>query len=737
MKRREFLQAGALAGGGLWLGVAITGADAVGADGAALPGAAAASATAVPAVGRFSAYLEIDTDGGIHITCPQSEMGQGVHDGLPKILADELEARWEDVSIRLPMADDALVNPLTKRQRTANSESTNVYFTLLRNAGAAARDMLVLAAAQRWGVSAADCRAAESRVQHVASGRSFGYGELVSAAALLPVPQAPQLKDPRDFRLIGKSLPRKDTPAKVDGSLVFGIDVRLPGMLHAALRRSPAVASSVRSFDREAALAQPGVVDAFAIPEGVAVVADSFWRARQAAEAIDVSFDDSAALAVDTEGMRARLRSALDADERAAAGRPMPGFPAFDKAATMAALQGAARRLQFEYEVPFLAHAALEPLCATAVVRADSAEVWAPTQQPDRTRDMIAEVTGLPRERCQLHVTFIGGGFGRKWELDFVREAVQIARQLAVQRPGTPVKLIWTREQDFRHDRFRPAHLVRTRVGLDESGKLVAMHSRTTGISMWKYQRRPLAPGMADPFVAGWLINDNYRFPNKYIDYVETPEPVPVGTWRSVSQSMNGFFSESALDDVAHTLGRDPLEFRLELCSDDPRATAVLRRAGELAGWSTPPGKGRGRGISLALGYDAYCAEVVEVRVEDRTVHVERIIAVFDCGQMVDPRGVEAQVEGGVIWGLSAALDGQINFANGAAVEDNFHTSPILRLGQTPKIEVHLLATAHKSGGAGEASVPGVAPALAGAIQMACGERPRRLPIIASGFQFA
>jgi CO/xanthine dehydrogenase Mo-binding subunit len=718
MKRRDFLVAGSTVAGGFWLG-------------ATLPEAVFAATS-----GRFNAYLEIGADGAIHITCPQSEMGQGIHDGLPKILAEELEARWEDVRVRMPSADDAFINPITKRHRTANSESTNIYFGLLRTAGAAARDMLIAAAAQRWSVAAGECKAAGSRVTHAASGRSASYGELAAAAAAMPVPSAPVLKDPKDFTLIGRATLRKDTPAKVDGSLVFGIDVALPGMLHAALRRSPTVASKVVNFDRDAALSLPGVVDAFVVPDGVAVIANSTWNARRAAEALNATFDDTSAQNVDTVGMRARLRKALDDDTKALAGRPMPGFPVFDKAATMAALESAARRLEWEYEVPFLAHAALEPLCATAVVRADEAEAWAPTQQPDRTRDMMAQVTGLPRERCKLHVTFLGGGFGRKWEVDFVRQAVQIAKGVAASRPGTPVKLTWTREQDFRHDRFRPAHLVRTRAGLDAAGKLVAMHSRTTGISMWKYHGRPSVPGMADPFAAGWLINDNYRFPNKYIDYVETPEPVPVGTWRSVSQSMNCFFSESAIDDVAFATKRDPLELRLEMCASDARATAVLRKAAELAGWGKKLPKGRGRGIALALGYDSYCAEVVEVSVKNRKVKIERIVAVFDCGMMIDPHNVDAQVEGGIVWGLSAAIDGQINFANGAAVEDNFHTSPILRINQTPRIEVHLLKTDHKSGGAGEASVPGVAPALASAIHMASGERPRRLPIIASGFEF-
>ena len=727
MKRREFLEAGATALGGFWLGASLP----AGTLAANVP---VGGADVGPSTGRFNAYLEITPDGLVHIACPQSEMGQGIHDGLPKILAEELEARWDDVRVRLGTGDDAYVNPITKRHRTANSESTMVYFALLRSAGAAVREMLVSAAAAGWGVPAGECRAADSRVTHLASGRSKGFGELAAAAAKLPIPSSPSLKDPRDFKLIGRATRRKDTPAKIDGSAIFGIDVRLPGMLYAALKRSPAIVSKVISFDRAAALALPGVVDAFAIPDGVAVVARSTWEARRAAEALEVAFDDTGANSVDTEGMRARMHAALDNDAQALPARPSPGFPPLDKAATDAALQAAAQRFEWEYEVPFLAHAALEPLCATAVVNADSAEVWAPTQQPDRTRDVTAQVTGLPRERCALNVTFLGGGFGRKWEVDFVRQTVQIASEIAKTRPGTPVKLTWSREQDFRHDRFRPAHRVRTRAGVDAAGKLLAMHSRTTGISMWRYQNRPPMKGYADLFAAGWLINDNYRIPQKYIDYVETPEPVPVGTWRSVSQSMNGFFSESAIDDVAFATNADPLALRLSLCGQDPRAVAVLQKAAELAGWGRKMPKGRGRGIALSLGYDAYCAEVIEVTVRDRAVKVDRIVAVFDCGLMIDPRNVEAQVEGGIIWGLSAALDGQIHFANGAAIEDNFHTSPVLRLDRTPKIEVHLLRTDHKSGGSGEASVPGVAPALASAIQMACGERPRRLPIIAAGF---
>lgn len=722
--RRRLLETGLTVGGGWFLAARLSPiAD------AAAQGAAPATASAPQS--PFGAYLEITPQGVIRITCPQSEMGQGVYDGLPKILAEDLEADWADVEVRLPTADDAFVNPITKRHRTANSESTTVYTDLLRRIGASARVMLVGAAALRWNVPIESCRAERSRVIHESSGRSLGYGELAVAAAAQPIPTAVTLKDPREFKLIGRALPRKASPMKVDGSAIFGIDVQRPGMLHAALRRSDTVSATLRRFDRDSALRLPGVVDAFPIKDGIAVLAGNTWQAQQAAASLDVEFDEAAVAGLDSAGMRERLHRALDDDAKAAIGRPFTGGQ-YDREGTLAALAAAPTQHSWTYEVPFLAHAALEPLCATAEVHADRAEVWAPTQQPDRTRDAIAEITGLPRERCTLHVTLLGGGFGRKWETDFVRQAVEIA----VQRRGTPIKLVWTREQDFLHDKFRPAHVARTRVGVDSAGRLLAMHTRITGISMWRYQRRRMVPGMADPFATGLLINDRYDIPKALADYVETPEPVPVGTWRSVAQSMNGFFSESAIDDLAAVTRQDPLALRIALSQRDPRSLAVLRRVGEMLDWSRRRAKGRGLGVAISLGYDSFCAHGIEVSVRGKQVRIERIVAAFDCGRIVDPSSVEAQVEGGIIWGLSAALNGEITFAAGRAEQSNFHTAPILRLTEIPRIEVALLPSDHASGGAGEASVPGVAPALAGAIQRATGERPRRLPLVALGYEF-
>jgi len=708
---------------------------AIAVSGGLLLRSAPAAALMTDSTARFSAYLEITPTGRIRITSPQSEMGQGIHDALAKILAEELEADWADVEIALPTADDALINPITRRHRTAASESVVIYRDVMRRMGASAREMLVQAAADRWQVAASECHAERSAVRHRASGRQLGFGALAVPAAVLPVPQNPALKSPADYRLVGRTTPRKDTPPKVTGQAVYGIDVQLPGMLYAALRRSPVVASRIKTFDREAALARSGVVDAFEVDEGIAIVASSTWLAWQVAKEISVEFDEAPAEGFESEALRKAMRTALDADNEARLGRALSG-PAYDRDATLAALSSAPRQAEWIYEVPFLAHAALEPLCATAVVHADRAEVWAPTQQPDRCRDAIAAITGLPRERCTLHVTFLGGGFGRKWETDFVRQTVTIARELARKRPGTPVKLTWTREQDFLHDRFRPAHVARSRAGVSDDGRLLALHSRVTGPSIFTFQKRNLPPGVADPFATGLLINDFYRVPARLADYVETKAPVPIGTWRSVAQSQNGFFAESTIDDIATFTGRDPWALRRELCAHDPRALAILDRAAELVQWDKSLPKGRGRGISLSIAYGSYCAEVVEVRVTGRRVQIEKITAVFDCGLMIDPGTVDAQISGGIVFGLSAAIDGDIRFAQGAAVSTNFDSAPVLRMAQTPLIMVDLLRTAHPPGGAGEASVPGVAPALAGAIHAATGHRPRRLPLVSDGWEF-
>ena len=696
-----------------------------------------------PAVdGRFSVFLAIAPDGMVHVTGPQSEMGQGTHDGLAKILAEELGADWDSVQIHLPSGDDGFRHPVTRRHRTAGSDSISSYGDVMRRAGATAREMLIGAAADGWGVPAEQCLAAGSVVTHGPSGRRSGFGALAALALARPVPSSPSFKDRAQYTLVGRTIRRKDASLKVTGRAVFGLDVRQPGMLYAALCRSPTVVGRVTAFSREAALALPGVVDAYPVSDGIAVLAKTTWHALRAAQSLashaETRFDDSASADIDTPAMRARLAAALRDDTRAQVARA-PAGRSHDLAATEAAFAASARQLEWTYEVPFLAHAAMEPLNATACVTAEAVKVWAPTQHPDGTRDMMATLTGLPRSACELQVTFLGGGFGRKWETDFVRQAVEIARG----RPGTPVQLTWSREQDFRHDRFRPAHMARSRAALDAQGRLMALHTRISGISMWRYQGRPAVPGLGDPFMTGGLIGDRYAIPAPYADFVETPEPVPVGTWRSVAQSMNGFFAESTIDDIAAASGEDPLALRRALVSADPRARAVLDRAAELIGWSsarTRPGaerQGRGLGIALTVGFGSWCAQAVEVRVRGRQVSIERIVAVVDCGQVIDPGSVDAQVSGGVLFGLSAAIDGRITFEGGAARETNFDAAPLLRFASAPKMEIEILRSDAASGGVGEISTPGIAPALAGAIFAATGRRPRRLPLIEEGYSFA
>jgi isoquinoline 1-oxidoreductase beta subunit len=752
LTRRGFLQSATAAGGGLLLAFGVDPAvTAVLAATSPLPSLAAPREPAP----RFSVFLAIASDGTVHVTGPQSEMGQGTYDGLAKILAEELGADWARVEIHLPSGDDAFRHPVTRRHRTAGSDSISSHGEVMRRAGATAREMLIAAGAAAWGVAAADCDVAESAVIHGPTGRRAGFGTLAEAAASLPVPAAPRYKDRSQYTLVGRRTHRKDAPPKVTGRAVFGIDVRQPGMLHAALCRSPTVAGRVTGFSREAAVSLPGVVDAYAISDGIAVLARTTWHAWQAARALaahpGTRYDDSASEAIDTTGMRQRLAGALQEDARAQVARA-PAGRTHDRAVMEAAFATAARREEWTYEVPFLAHAAMEPLNATALVTADAVTVWAPTQHPDGTRDMIAKVTGLPRESCRLEVTFLGGGFGRKWETDFVRQAVEIARG----RPGTPVQLNWTREQDFRHDRFRPAHRARSRAALDAQGRLVGLHTRISGISMWRYQQRPAVPGLGDPFMTGGLIGERYAIPAPYADFVETPEPVPVGTWRSVAQSMNGFFAESTIDDIAAASGRDPLGLRMELAATDARAIAVLRRAAELIGWASSEGteeragsgrkrtargrseRGRGGlGIALTVGFGSWCAQAVEVRASGRRISIMRIVAVVDCGQVIDPGSVEAQVSGGVLFGLSAAIDGQIRFQDGAAQDVNFDTAPMLRFSAAPPITVELVRSEAASGGVGEISTPGIAPALAGAIFSATGMRARRLPLIEEGFSFA
>ena len=705
LSRRGFMQSAGLAAGGLLVGFFA-------------PGSGAREA---PAAADLNAYVRITRDDEISIVVPGAELGQGVYTTLPKIIAEELEADWDRVVVRLAKADQRYANPNKQRQSTGGSDAITGYFEVLRKLGAATREVLIAAAADRWSVARGECRAERSRVIHDPSGRTLGYGALAEAAAKLPVPEDPPLKPRETFKLLGKSTPRKDALAKIDGSAVFGADVRLPHQLFASIRTSPMFGGRLKSFRRDAAESQPGVFKAVELEDGVAVVAETFWQANSALQALDIEFELKPNDTWNSKRISAGLRAALDREPA----QPFPGAKG-DVEAAMAAAEDV---FEATYEVPFLAHVCMEPMTATAQVTKDGCRIWAPTQQQGGARAAAAELTGLPLEQVTLQGTFCGGGFGRKWELDFVRQAVQIAQQA----DGRPVTLIWTREQDVQHDYYRPAVATRSRAVLDDSGNLLALHARVAGPSLMTFQGRPLR--FPDPTVVFGAIGQRYAIPNALLDYAETKTHVPIGFWRSVALSHHGFIGEGVIDELAHRAGQDPLAFRLDLLREDARARAVLEKAAEKSGWGKRLDRGRGMGIAFSPGFGSYNAQVAEISVDGDRLTVDRVTCVHDCGFALDPGTVRAQMESGIIDGLSAALFSKITIVDGAVQQSNFHDYRFIRMGEVPEIDIHLISGDAPLGGVGEAAVPAIAPAVVNAIFSATGKRIRRLPIVDAGFQ--
>lgn len=701
LSRRTLLGGGLAAGAGLVIGFHVPG-----------PGRAARAAERVFAP---SAWIRIDRDGIVTIVNGMSEMGQGTGTTMPMIVADELEADWSKVRVEQAPADPAYGNPLLGgRQSTVGSMSIRGSMGLWRRAGAAAREMLVAAAAQVWGVPVEECYAEQGAVYHRPTGRRLAYGELVDRAAQLPVPQSPRLKTPAEFRLIGKTVRRLDTPDKVTGRAIFGIDVTVPGLLVATVERCPVFGGGVKSVDAAAARAVKGVRHVVRIASGVAVVADDYWSARRGREALRVAWD---------EGPNAALSSA-DISRGYAALARQPGRVARREGDAAGALARAARALEAVYEVPFLAHATMEPMNCTARVRPDRCDVWAPTQNQTGTQETAMRLTGLPRERVFVHTTLLGGGFGRRSETDFVAEAVELSRAV-----GAPVKVIWSREDDIRHDYYRPATYNVLRAVLDAGGMPVAWTHRIVGPSLLIPRKFPLGPDGVDRTAVEGAANIPYAIPNVEVDWVYKDFGIPVGFWRSVGASQNAFVTESFVDELAHAAGRDPFEFRRALLGRAPRHRAVLELAAREAGWGTPP-PGRARGIAVAFSYGSYAAQVAEVSVApDGRVRVHRVVCAIDCGIAASPDQVKAQMEGGIVFALTATLHGEITIEGGRVRQSNFHDYPMLRIDETPRIEVHILESGEAPGGAGEPGVPPLAPAVCNAIFAATGRRIRRLPV--------
>ena len=662
-----------------------------------------------------NAWLRIGTDDSVLVVVDRSEMGQGVTTSLPMLLAEELEADWTKIRFEFAPADKAYINQLFGIQGTGGSSSVRAAWKPLRVAGAQARTMLIAAAAQTWSVEPASCRAEAGAVTHAATNRRLSYGALAQQAAALPVPADVQLKDPKTWRLAGKPTKRLDTRFKVNGSAQFGIDVRVPGMLTAVVARSPVFGGKVRSFDATAAKAIAGVHHVVQISSGVAVVGDGYWPAKQGREALTVTWD---------EGPVAQVSSASIAQlfaQRAA----QDGAVARHDGDAVAALAGAPQRVEAVYEMPFLAHATMEPMNCTAHVRADGVDIWAPTQNQTGVQMVGGQIGGVPPEKVAVHTTYLGGGFGRRFELDFIVEALETSKAA-----GAPVKVIWSREDDIQHAQYRPANYHQLRAGLDASGRPVSWTHRIVAPSiMARMFPQTVKNGLDGEAVEGG-VGLPYAIPNVHVDYQLTDTGIPVGFWRSVNNSFNGFAVEGFIDELAAAAKQDPYEYRRALLANAPRDRGVLELAASKAGWGTPLPAGRGRGIAVYKSFESFAAQVAEVSVSpEGDVRVHRVVCAIDCGMHVNPSTIEAQMQGGIVYGLTAALKGAIDIQGGRVVQSNFHDYQMLRLAEMPVVEVYIVPSEEAPGGVGEPGTPPIAPAVCNAIFAATGKRIRKLPI--------
>jgi isoquinoline 1-oxidoreductase subunit beta len=708
VSRREFLIAGAAAGGGLLLGLHIPSG----------PRVALAAATGKPPVFAPNAFVRIGRDGRVTLIIGQAEMGQGTYTSFPMLLAEELEVGLDQVHVEHAPPDDKLyANPLVGFQMTGASTSVKELYVPMRRAGAAARSMLVAAAAQMWNVDAASCRAHRGVVTHTPTGRTLAYGALVDRAATLPVPTQVTLKDPKDFTLIGTSARRLDTPAKVNGTAQFSIDVRLPGMKIATVAASPVLGGKLVDLDDSKAKAIAGVRQIVPLDDVVAVVADHMWAAKQGLAALVIRWDDGPNATVSTADVVRELEVASQ----------QPGVVARKSGDAPAALADAASRIAAVYQVPFLAHTTLEPPNCTVHVRPDGCEVWTGSQVLSRAQATAAKVTGLPLERVVVHNHLLGGGFGRRLEYDYVTQAVRIAKQVE-----GPVKVVWTREEDVQHDVYRPYYYDRLAAGLDAQGQPVAWTHRIVGPSILARWAPPAFQNGLDADALDGAVQLLYDIPAIQVEYVRHEEPVVnTGFWRGVGVTHNTFVIESFIDELAAATKQDPFEYRRALLAKAPRARAVLELAATKGDWGAKLPAGRGRGIALMYsGWDTYLAEVADVEVSPSgDVRVHRIVCAVDCGTIVNPDIVKAQIEGGVIFGISGALWGEITLRNGRVEQSNFHNVRVLRINETPAIEVHLVQNGEAPGGIGEPGTAVTAPALANAVFAATGRRIRKLPL--------
>jgi isoquinoline 1-oxidoreductase subunit beta len=700
--RRLFLKTTAAAGGGLMLGGFVPG-----------------TAQTASAAGVFepNVWVKVTADGKARIMLSMLEMGQGVMTAMPMLLAEELDVDWANVTTEWAPADARYGNPgFGGSQTTAGSNSTRGMWKLLREAGATARAMLVTAAAKDWGVAESTCTTAKGVVIHQASGRRAAYGTLVDKAAAVPVPKNVPLKDPKAFTLIGTDLPRIDIPEKVNGSAEFGADVKRPGLLVARVVRCPVFGGKVASFNADKAKAVPGVKHVVQISTGIAVVADGYWAASNGVKALQITWD---------EGPLATLTSA-DITRRYAELAQKPGVAARKDGDFDAAFAKGAKTIERVFEAPYLAHACMEPMNCTAHVTADQCDVWVPTQSQTVTQQVAMAVSGLPQNKVFVHTTYMGGGFGRRGEGDFVTDAVETSKKV-----GAPVKVMWSREDDIQHDYYRPVTYVRMWAALDATGTPTAWQQRIVQSSLMKKLNPDSLKQMGgvDPISVEGAANLPYDIPNLRVEYTETDPGVPYGFWRSVGSSVNGYVTEAFIDEMATAAGKDPYDFRRQLLSGHPRHRAVLDMVADKAGWKTPPAQGRARGIAVHECFGSIIGLVSEVSVTNGVVRVHKNTCVVDCGWVVHPDTIKAQMEGGLAYGLSAALKGEITINKGRVVQNHFGDYQPLRHNEMPQTDVFIVPSVEAPGGIGEPSTAAMAGALVNAVFAATGKRIYSLPI--------
>ena len=699
--RRDFIKVSAVVGGGLMIGFRFS------SEALAQPVAALTA----------NAWIRIAPDGAVTFTCGRSEMGQDVYTSLSMILAEELGVDPRKVTVLHAEADPLYVNNLFGAQITGGSTSVREGWDPLRTAGASAREMLIAAAAAQWGVSPGDCKAADGVVTH--GPHRATYGSLTAAASLLKPPATVTLKDPAQFTVIGKPMPRLDGAAKARGRATYGLDVKLPGMLYAAIVPCPVIGGKVGSFDGSAVSSRPGVRAVVNIGDAVAVVANHYWTARSAADALKIVWDEGSAAKLDTATIFATLDAA----------RTREGVVVKTAGNAAAALGAGARSA--EYRCQMLAHATLEPQNCTAKVTPDSVDVWVSTQFPPGAQGIAAAVAGLKPEQVKVHSQFLGGGFGRRFETDFVSQAVAIAKAV----PGVPVQMIWTRPQDIQQDFYRPPSLHVMR-GAVVNGKLEALSAKLVSPSITSRAFPAFVSKGNDPFQTEGLANLTYDVPNLELRTVIEEVGVRVGYWRSVSNALNAFAVESFMDEMALEAGQSPVAFRMAMLGKLPRQRAALERAVRVSGFTTTPGAGRAFGVASTECYDTHAALVCEVSGTAERIKLERITIAVDCGIAVHPDQVIAQLQGGVVTGLIQAVRGKITFRNGRVEQSNFNNFQLPRSSDVPKVQVELIQSGERPGGIGEVGVPLVAPALANAVFALTGKRIRSTPIEDGGVKF-